>query len=87
MPNRSKRPPILRTRKQVEKALVQAMRGILGSGVTVKALKSPSEMDFKDIIINPHLYERLGVAFVAIAALKGYKPDYFPCGYTIEGSN
>lgn len=73
------RPPVKKNRAGIEKDLIRAMRGILGSGVTVEALTNPSALTLDEIIPDLNLYERLGVAFVAIGALYGYKDK--PRGY------
>ncbi len=74
--NNPPRKPLPRTRKQLEKILLDMMKGILGSCVTTKALDRPSEMTFDDIHLNFHLCERLCNAHGCVVALKGYgKPD------------
>lgn len=73
--------PVKKTRAEIEEALVQVMRKILGSCVTNKALRYPSELTIDDLLVNIHLYERLGEAFVAVRALKGYTGD--PRGFEL----
>lgn len=75
-------PPVLATRDNIKRDLLDNMRKILGCGVTIKALNKPSEMTFDDILCNLHLYERLGIAFVALGALNGYKG--VPRGYIVR---
>jgi len=78
--------PVRKTREGIKKELVNAMKGILGSGVTRKALRDPSHLTYEEIIVNLHLYERLGTAFVAVGALNGYSDQ--PRGFElIEGQD
>lgn len=70
------------TEAEVQKALADAMRGILGSGVARTALQNPSAMTYNDIVRDRHLYERLGIAFAALGALRGYYDQ--PRGYRLE---
>lgn len=65
-----------RTKKQLERILVNSMRAILGSGVTLSALKFPSQLGMADLDANQTLCERLSNAHGALAALNGYgQPD------------
>lgn len=73
--------PVKKTRAEIEEALVRVMREILGSCVTNKALRYPSELTIDDLLVNIHLYERLGEAFVAVRALNGYTGD--PRGFEL----
>lgn len=82
---RSTKPPVLKTRKQIEKDLLRAMRGILSNCVTTKALANPSKMTLEDIHQNLHLWERLGEANAALGALRDYRGT--PRGYSILGDN
>lgn len=77
--------PIRTTRIEVERALLDAMKGILGSGVASTALRAPSKMVLADIETNLHLYERLGIAMAALGALRGY--DDKPRGFEIQKDN
>ena len=56
-----------------EELLMEAVKGILGSGVTRKALDAPNEMEIDDVVLNRHLYERLGTAFVMVGRIGGYR--------------
>jgi hypothetical protein len=67
--------PVKATTEKIEGELLHAMKGILGSCVTRRALNSPNDMTVDDILINLHLYERLGTVYEAIKALKGYVGD------------
>lgn len=71
----------VKTKAQIETDLLAVMKGILRSGVTSKALRKPSKMTIDDIVISRHLYERLGVAFAAIGALRNYSD--LPRGYKV----
>lgn len=74
-------PPVEKTKKELQEILTEELRKILGSNVTRKALSSPKDMTFEDVLDNLHLYERLGIAFVAIGALNGY--DDQPRGFKL----
>jgi hypothetical protein len=76
------RRPVVATREKVKQELLEAVRGILSSCVTRKALDKPSEMTLADIDANIHLYERAGIVFVALRALNGYDQD--PRGFEIQ---
>lgn len=73
--------PLEGTKKEIESDLVDEMRKILGSCLTPMALQEPSIMTIDDLHLNIHLYERLGVAFSAVGALRGY--DSKPRGYVL----
>lgn len=68
-----------KTEIELREILRENLSKILGSNVVTMALKQPSSMMYQDIIANRHLYERLGIAFAALGALKGYTD--LPNGY------
>lgn len=64
--------PVKITRDRLQYELTSLMRKILSSCVTRAALDHPSSMTFDDIILNLHLFERLGAAHEAVKTLRGY---------------
>lgn len=74
--------PVVKSEEEIKQVLVEAMSGILGCGVTKKALQLPGSMTIEDIELNLHLYERLGTAMAALGALRGYRD--LPRGFIIK---
>lgn len=68
--------PLKRSRDELEAQLLTAIQGLLGNGVTRRALNAPGSMMFEDICLNIHLYERLLDAAYAVQALKGYENEH-----------
>lgn len=73
--------PIQKTKAELEQIVLEEIQSILRNNVTVFALKSPAGMRADDVLMNLHLWERLGVAFAALGALRGYTggPKGFTC--------
>lgn len=73
--------PVKATRSAVEGVLADTMRAVLQNHISVDALQRPRELKPGDVHVNLHLWERLGTAFEAVRALKGFKGS--PRGYEI----
>lgn len=57
---------------ELQARLVDCLQGVLGSGVTRRALRDPKNMEPQDIVLNLHLFERLFIAASIVKRLRGY---------------
>ena len=58
---------------ETEARLVDQLSGILRSGVTRTALRTPSAMTIDDVVENLHLFERLYIAAMLVKQRQGYE--------------
>jgi hypothetical protein len=65
-----------RTRKHLQDELATALKDILRNNVTIHALESAKDMNFRDVILNVHLVERLSKALAAATVLGNYRVEH-----------
>jgi hypothetical protein len=72
--------PIPKTKEQLEKILAEELEKIIRSNISAEAVERFGVgLEFREVSANLHLWERLGAAFAALGALRGYRGG--PAGF------